>query len=255
MTPDVRQQRVAEHVLARGTATAQDLAALFGVSLMTIHRDLDELERRGIVRKYRGGVTAQPSGVFESNVAYRHKAMLTEKRAIARRAVAHLEPGMSVMLDDSTTTYQMIEHLHPPLKVATNFLPSMRRLTEIRDIELLGLGGDYDRQHDSFLGVMCVEAIESIHTDAVFLSTSAVTGGYAYHQEQGVVTVKRAMVHAADRRYLLVDHGKLGRRALHRLVSTNAFDLVIVDSGVSTDALADLDQHNVRYEVADEQER
>lgn len=241
-------------MLAHGTASAQELAVLFGVSAMTIHRDLDELERRGIVRKYRGGVTAQPSGVFESNVAYRHKAMRVQKRAIARHATGHLEAGMSVLLDDSTTTYQMVEQLCPPLKVATNFLPAMRRLTDIRDIELIALGGDYDRQHDSFLGVMCVEAIESLHTDAVFLSTSAVTGAHAYHQEQHIVTVKRAMVNAADRRYLLVDHSKLGRRALHRLVATNDFDLVIVDSGASPEALADLDQHNVTYEVADEHE-
>lgn len=98
-------------MLSAGSVTAGELAERFGVSLMTIHRDLDELERQGIVRKYRGGVTAQPSGVFESNVAYRMKSMQAAKDAIAAKAAALVEPGMAVMLDDSTTTLALARRL------------------------------------------------------------------------------------------------------------------------------------------------
>src|SRR6266567_5988604 len=55
--PAWRQDVIAEDVLTHGSANAAELAERFQVSLMTIHRDLDELERRGIVRKVRGGVT------------------------------------------------------------------------------------------------------------------------------------------------------------------------------------------------------
>jgi DeoR/GlpR family transcriptional regulator of sugar metabolism len=249
--PEERQRRIAEIVLGKGTATAQELTSLFGVSLMTVHRDLDELARQGVVRKSRGGVTAQPSGVFESNVAYRRKAMLSEKRAIARQAANHIEPGMSLILDDATTTYQLIAHLEAlqPLHVATNFLSAMRELAQLRGIRLVGLGGDYDPLHDSYLGVMCVEAVQSLRVDAAFVSTSALSGGFAYHQEERIVSVKRAMLEVADRRYLLLDNSKLGRRALHRLLPLSAFDLVIVDAGADEKSLAELE--NTRYEVAE----
>ncbi|MFC7733381.1 DeoR family transcriptional regulator [Actinomadura keratinilytica] len=45
--PAERQRLIAEQVLSEGSASAADLAERFGVSLMTIHRDLDELERQG----------------------------------------------------------------------------------------------------------------------------------------------------------------------------------------------------------------
>lgn len=109
--PAARQAAMAEQVLAEGSATAAELAERFGVSLMTIHRDLDELERQGVVRKFRGGVTAQPSGVFESNVQYRLKTMRPQKAAVAERALKLVEPGMAIMLDDSTSALEIARAL------------------------------------------------------------------------------------------------------------------------------------------------
>ncbi|MBY8346060.1 DeoR/GlpR family DNA-binding transcription regulator [Streptomyces spinosirectus] len=251
--PAARQATMAELVLADGSATAADLAERFGVSLMTIHRDLDELERQGIVRKFRGGVTAQPSGVFESNVQYRLKTMRAEKTAVAEHALKSIEPGMAIMLDDSTSTLEIARRLRhgdiTPLTVVTNFLEAINLLADQRGIHLMALGGDYDPLHSSFLGVSCVEAIEQLRVDVCFASTSAVHGGYAYHQEQHIVSVKRAMLDAAARNVLLIDHTKLARAALHRVVPLSRFDLLLVDDGASAEALRDLDEHKVRYEI------
>ncbi|MFE7857014.1 DeoR/GlpR family DNA-binding transcription regulator [Streptomyces sp. NPDC057403] len=251
--PAARQAAMAEQVLAEGSATAAELAERFGVSLMTIHRDLDELERQGIVRKFRGGVTAQPSGVFESNVEYRLKTMRAEKAALADRALALIEPGMAIMLDDSTTTLEIARRLRhgeiTPLTVVTNFLQAINLLSGQRGIHLMALGGDYDPLHSSFLGVSCVEAVQSLRVDLCFASTSAVHGGYAYHQEQHIVSVKRAMLDSAARGVLLIDHTKLARTALHRVVPLSRFDLLLVDDGASAEALRDLDEHKVTYEV------
>lgn len=250
--PTQRRQEIAEHVLAAGSAAAADLATLYGVSLMTIYRDIDELERDGVLRRSRGGVTARPSGVFESNVAYRKKSMRSEKRALAAKAATMVEPGMSVMLDDSTTALELARLLPriEPLTVVTNFLETINLLTGERGIRLIALGGDYDGLHDSFLGVACVDAVEALRVDLCFVSTSSVLGGFAFHQEQHIVTVKRAMLKAADRTVLMIDHAKLGRTALHRLAPLTAFDLVLVDDRTPPDALRAFDDSGVRYETA-----
>lgn len=251
--PAARQATIAEQVLADGSATAAELAERFGVSLMTIHRDLDELERQGVVRKFRGGVTAQPSGVFESNVQYRLKTMRAEKAAVAEHALKLIEPGMAVMLDDSTTALEVARRLRhgeiTPLTVVTNFLEALNLLADRRGIHLIALGGDYDPLHSSFLGVSCVEAVRSLRVDICFASTSAVHGGHAYHQEQHIVSVKRAMLDSAARNVLLIDHTKLARAALHRVVPLSRFDLVLVDDGAPADALRDLDEHKVNHQV------
>lgn len=252
---EARQREITEHVIAQGSSSAQELATKFRVSLMTIHRDLDQLQRRGVVRRFHGGVTALPSGVFEAQMPFRKKSRIAEKQAIAQAALAYVEPGMSLLLDDSTTVLHMMPGLaeRAPLHVATTFLEGLRQLSMIAaeaDVTVIGLGGVYDLPHDSFVGLQCLEQVAALHADALFMSTSAVSGTDAFHQEERIVALKRAMVDAAVRKYLLVDHSKFGRVALHKIVPLTVFDLVITDSAADRDVLARWSAAGIHYEVA-----
>ncbi|MDT0303488.1 DeoR/GlpR family DNA-binding transcription regulator [Streptomonospora wellingtoniae] len=248
---EARQQSIAEFVAKQGSATAVELAELTGVSVMTVHRDLDELARRGLLRKFRGGVSAQPSTVFESDAEYRLNARIDQKRAIAARAVELVEPGGSVMLDDSTTALQLATLLEPlaPLTVVTNYRRTIDEVCAMKDVRLIALGGDYFRTHDSFNGLPCTEAIASVSVDTAFLSTSAMTAAMTYHQEQEIVVVKRAMLAAAATKVLLMDSSKMPRTALHHLAPVDSYDRVIVDDGVDPALLAEL-RDRVEVEVA-----
>ncbi|MFC4015335.1 DeoR/GlpR family DNA-binding transcription regulator [Nonomuraea purpurea] len=247
-----RWHDMAEHIVRQGSASVTELAESFGVSVMTVHRDLDELERQGMVRKVRGGATAQASNVWESNIAYRLKAHTAEKDAIARLVAGLIEPGSSVMLDDSTTALAVARHLGElaPLTVVTNFLEAIRLLAGTPDIRLIALGGEYHASHDSFLGLGCVDAVESVSTDVVVVSTSAISETYAFHQEQEIVLVKRAMLRSGARRILAVDGSKLARVALHRVAPLDDFDIVVVDAGAPAELLQRLRDHHANVQVA-----
>jgi DeoR/GlpR family transcriptional regulator of sugar metabolism len=237
-----RQHRIVEHVVANGSASAADLADLVGVSVMTIHRDLDELTRRGLLRKFRGGVSAQPSTVFESNAEYRLGVRTTEKAAIAQAALHYVEPGMSVMLDDSTTAFALAKQFAEvgPLTVVTNYLRAIELLKPVENIRLICVGGDYSSTHDSFLGMPCIEAIERISVDATFVSTSTMNAAMTYHQEPEIVMVKRAMLASGALKVLLMDSSKMPRSALHQLAPVTAYDRLIVDDGTPAELVETL---------------
>lgn len=231
---NMRQQRIADHVVRQGAASAAELAELTGVSLMTVHRDLDELARRGLLRKFRGGVSAQPSTVFEANAEYRLNVNTHQKSVIARQALKYVEPGMSVLLDDSTTALALAKLLPKvaPLTVATNYLRTIEELKNVDDVRLICIGGDYSGTHDSFLGMACLEAIDRINVDVTFVSTSTMNAEMTFHQEPEIVLVKRAMLASARTRVLLMDSSKMPRPALHHLAPLSDYDRMIVDSNV-----------------------
>ncbi|GAA4615075.1 DeoR/GlpR family DNA-binding transcription regulator [Saccharopolyspora hordei] len=226
----LRQQKIIDHVVAQGFASAAELSELTGVSLMTVHRDLDDLVTRGLLRKYHGGVSAQPSTVFESSSDFRLHTHTREKDALAREALKFLTPGTSVMLDDSTTALALARLLPDvgPLTVVSNYRQVQETLRDVPDIRLIGLGGEYSRTHDSYLGLPCQEMINAFSVDIVFMSTSAMNARLTYHQEQEIVLVKRAMLASATTKVLMMDASKVARSALHQFAPVSAFDHVLL---------------------------
>jgi DeoR/GlpR family transcriptional regulator of sugar metabolism len=228
-----RRQLLAETIMAEGTVRIEDIAERFGISLMTAHRDLDELVGRGLLRKTRGIVSAAPTSLIESSDVYRSTRQAAEKSAIAAAAATFVEPGQAVFFDDSTTVLQLVPHLSArvPLTAITNSITLMNELRGVRDLTLLGLGGQFHHWCNAFMGPATTAEIRRLRADRVFMSMSAITDDMVFHQSPDMVETKRAMFDSAAMRILLADHTKFERRALHAMVSLDAFDVVIVDDG------------------------
>jgi len=232
LSKQARMDAIVEAVLGAGSVRIDDLAEKFDVSTMTIHRDLDDLEARGIMRKSRGVVTAVATSLFEASTEFRAREHREDKEAVANAAFNFVEPGQAVILDDSTTGLHLAEKLpqRQPLTVITNFQRVIDALTGHVGIALISLGGQYYQWCDAFMGSITLNSLRSLRADILFMSTPAITDDVCFHQHHDAVLVKRAMFEAAERRILYVDHSKFSRRALHAHTSVLDFDTVIVDS-------------------------
>jgi DeoR/GlpR family transcriptional regulator of sugar metabolism len=238
LTSDSRQTRqvarrrmIAEAVMSEGSMRIEDLTDRFGISLMTAHRDVDELVSRGIFRKTRGIVTAAATNLIESSDVYRSSRQSAEKKVIAEAAMQFVEPGQAIFFDDSTTVLQMASHLSSrvPITAITNSLTLMNALTGMHDVTLLALGGQYYNWCNAFMGRMTITEIKGLRADIAFISMSAINDGIVLHQSPETVDTKRAMFDCSVKRILLADHTKFERRALHSFASLDEFDVVIVD--------------------------
>jgi DeoR/GlpR family transcriptional regulator of sugar metabolism len=254
MKPEDRQRDIVELLVETGSASLEELARRFGVSRMTIHRDLDELEKEGLLRKVRGGATIEASGQFESDFRYRARQAAEEKRQIARRAAEFIEPGMSVMIDDGSTSQNLVPFLvnKRPLSVITNNLAIVEGLSGVSGIELIAVGGTYSRKFNGFFGVLALAALQNLRADTVLLSSSAIEGLTVFHQDQEVLEVKRRMIASSARRYLMVDHRKFGRTALHLMTTLDVFDGVITTRLLDESRTRALRDHGIKLYFAEE---
>lgn len=249
-----RRHDLVEHLMEAGSASLEDLAARFGVSKMTIHRDLDDLEKEGLLRKVRGGATIEASGQFESDFRYRARARVPEKARIAAQAANFVEPGTSVLVDDGSTTQRLVPYLvdKRPLTVITNSASVIAGLTDTHGIDLIALGGTYSRKFNGFFGMLTLAALKNFRADTALLSSSAVDGRTAFHQDQEVLEVKRRMIASAARKYLLVDHQKFGRTALHVMTDLDVFDGIVTSSELDDRHAAFLRDQGIGLTIAEE---
>lgn len=248
----IRQRAISEAVIAEGAIRIEQLAERFTVSVMTIHRDLDELEARGLLRKSRGVATALASRLVESSNVFRRGQQRMEKAALVLKALDYVEPGQAILLDDSTTVDGLASLLptRAPLTVITNVLPLITKLTGMRGISLIAIGGNYFNWCEAFMGRIAVETLSKLRADTVIMSTSAITDDICFHQTAETVDTKRAMFDAAATRILVADHTKFQARALHALAHLSEYDVVIVDYLTPEAHLARLRSNGVNVVVA-----
>ncbi len=249
----VRRQMIAETVIAEGSIRIEDLTERFGISLMTAHRDVDELVSRGLFRKTRGIVSAAPTSLIESSDAYRATKQAKEKKAIARAAMRFVEPGQAIFLDDATTVHGMAALLPAkvPLTVITNSLVLINELKEVNDLTLVGLGGQFYNWCNAFMGHITTHEIRRLRADTVFMSLSAIVDDVVFHQSPETVETKRAMFESAAKRVLLADHTKFERRALHHFAALTEFDAVIVDEDIPISHLSRMRSKGINVVVAE----
>ena len=219
-------------VIKHGNISLDSLVKKLHVSRMTIHRDLDELEKHGVLRKNRNGATAQPSGAFESNVAYRMTRSMESKKKLCACAAGLIETGDVILLDDATTLLPMVEHLKDKedITVLSNFLPIQHEVATLKNVRLIGLCGEHIPQFDTFSGPICEQAIGQLKANVYFTSTTAIEGAAAFHPNLQVAGVKRAMMRASEKKFLLADVSKFNRSALSKFADLDEFDQIFIDA-------------------------
>ena len=256
MKREERRQEIINLLVESRAVELDDIAARFGVSKMTVHRDLDDLERAGVLRKVRGGATIDAGTQFESDFRFRELQEADVKRALAEEAAGLVEPGMTVMINDGSMASVLGDVLaeKKPITIVTNNAAIMERAKGLSGVTLIALGGVYSAKFNAFLGVVTEEALSRLRADIAFLSTPAVSGRLAYHMDDDVVRTKRAMIASATRSCLLVNHNRIGHTALHVMADLTDFDAVITDHAPDDAVIEQFRRDGIALTIASNQD-
>ena len=218
-----------------GQVTLADLAARLGVSQMTVRRDLDSLQERGLVERVRGGAVAvaeaAPSGGFGARAGWQAGV----KDRIGRAAAALVEPGSTVLLDAGTTTVHVARHLvdRAPLTVAALSLPAAAVLADAPGIRLLLVGGECRPGEQSLAGPLAASVLRQLTFDLFVMSIGAVSaedGWSEFTLEDAAV--KQVGLTQARSTVVVADGSKLGVRAFAAVAPLGAVDRLVTDPGV-----------------------
>jgi DeoR family fructose operon transcriptional repressor len=249
MYAEERQQEIVRLARTDGRVDVATLADTLRVTAETIRRDLTSLERAGVLRRVHGGAIPVERIGFEPALATRDSVLIDEKERIAKTALAEVPEDGAIILDAGTTTARLAQQLpvDRELTVVVNSPVIATMLGTRLNINVLLVGGRLRGRTLATVDDWALRPLADMYVDVAFIGTNGFT------VERGLTTpdpaeaaVKRAMINAARRTVLLADHTKIGNDYLARFGTVADLDLLITDSGLDDDLVADVEAVGLR---------
>jgi len=249
-----RRAKIQELLIRNSTVIISELAKLFGTSEMTIRRDLDALEARGVCQRIHGGAMSlrllQYQGVPYPPFPTRKQSQVREKAAIGQAAAALVCPGETIAIDSGTTAANMAYALRErgPFTAITNSIRVMEQLYDAPDVTLVSAGGTLSIEGMttgggdlSFVGPIAVSTLRTFRPSKSFISTSGLTVKDGISNASLLQTeVKRTLIEIADEVILITDHTKFGRVSAFIVTGIDAIHKIITDTAAPQEDIAKL---------------
>ena len=231
----LRLRRIMAYLKVRKSCSVAEIMERFSISSATAHRDIEALAKRDAVERVRGGIVyngAPDPNTNSSDYLERVVARRAEKIAAAKRALSLIGEGDIIFLDSSTTTYELallLAHAHiDHLTVVTNSIAVMHLFRKFpRHWSMLGLGGNYDPVLNSTTGMTAVEQLSHVNLTKAFVSCFGLDESNATTNNERQAELLRKVLDNADKRYLVVDSEKFGRKGLYRISARGGFDMIV----------------------------
>lgn len=244
-----RQQEILCLLREIHSVTVEELCKRFYASGATIRRDLDRLQKSGLIRRTHGGAVLLEGNAIESPYLVRESENLEAKLSMASSAAALIKNGDTLFLDSSSTVMQICRHLAglDGITVITNGIKTAMLLAENAKTTVYLAGGQLRKNSRSVVGIAAKEFLEPFYADIAFLSCHGLDPDHGLteaHEEES--QIKRLLIRQARKTVLLCDSSKIGQRFFSLTCGLDAIDTLITEQMPPPQVCERLEQHQIQ---------
>jgi DeoR/GlpR family transcriptional regulator of sugar metabolism len=256
-----RQNKIVEIVLAGGRITIPSICEQFDISEMTARRDLNELDRLGLLRRIHGGAIASLGRSYEPPFQTRVIKNQAAKTAIGLKASELIYDGDSIALDVGTTTLEIVKGLKGKrnLTIVTNCLQIANLVVDTlsidMDIRLVLTGGIVRARELSMVGHIPEQVYQDLHVDKAFIGIGGISveeGLTEYNIED--TQIKRMLLKSAREKIVVADGSKFGVTTLASVAPLTSIDRIVTDSSAPAEFVTQFRESGVEVIVANEKD-
>ena len=237
MRKEDRLAGIVEMLRTDGFVKSAELSRLFGTSEMTIWRDIDELEKAGVVKRVHGGaIDIKAAGLTENAINQRILENSAAKEQIAEYAVSLLKRDERVFIDSGSTGFTIARKLstHKLRTIcATNTLNTASELCKNPEIKIIMIGGELKMNSMCSLGVVAEAQVKSFRFSVSFVACNGIDeNGQVMLLDIGERSFKRTVIESSERCYLICDSTKIGQTSMIEIADVKDFTGIITDKGI-----------------------
>lgn len=220
-------------------ATVSLISNRLNVSSMTIRRDLNELDKRGMLKRLHGGASIVKDETFVESqyiLGEQIEKNSFEKSLIGKTAASLIKPKEMIFFDSGSTTPYIAKNVDKniELNVLCYTLKNAFEFYQRQNCKMILAGGIYDRDSNVFHSKESLEMIKNLRADKAFISAGGIDSSlglttYFYFEAE----IKKEMIAAAKEVILVVDSSKFGKLSTTFFADLTAVDMIITDNNIS----------------------
>lgn len=225
-----RHDKIVTYIEQFDEANVQELAEHCEVSIETIRRDLNKLDKDGLLHRTHGGAVSRKKRDIGRSFTTRQRLNSEAKRGIAENVLEYLQPESVIALDASSTSWNVAQRIpNIPCTVVSSSMRIIYSLSHKPHIKTIATGGIYSEKYDAFYGPLSEQLLSRLKIDLAILSCTGIADGAIWESNEINVSLKRKLLTNSKQVFLLVDHSKFERKDLFRIDDLSRIDKLFVN--------------------------
>lgn len=255
-----RLSQIVEMVMEKGSISIPEICERFEVSEMTARRDLNQLDRQGLLRRVHGGAIASLARSYEPSFSTRANKNTPAKIAIGLQAAELVYDGDSIALDVGTTTLEIVGGIKRKrnLTIVTSCLQIANRvvseLSLSSDVRLILTGGIVRPRELSLIGSIPEKVYRDLHVDKAFIGIGGIhpTDGLTEYNLEDAQT-KQILIQSAREKIVVADGAKFGITTFASVAPISSINTIVTDCSAPPQMISQIRNSGVNVIIADEQ--
>jgi DeoR family transcriptional regulator of aga operon len=231
-----RRKSILERINKEGKVFVHDLSKEFNVSEVAIRNDLQQLEKKYLLIRVRGGAIKVEGGVsIDHGLSEKDKLHREEKARIGKKAVQLIKEHDTIIIDSGTTTMEFAKNLDQveDITVICNALNIASQLAQFKNINLIVPGGYLRRNSLSLVGPLADKNLNNMYVDKVIMGVDGFDTKYGiYTPNIEEAYFNEIMIKVSKEVIVLCDSSKFKRRSLAFICGIDKIHYVITDDGI-----------------------
>ncbi|MGH2313125.1 DeoR/GlpR family DNA-binding transcription regulator [Streptococcus uberis] len=224
-----RLEKIIQLVSDHKRIDVNSLSELLGVSKVTVRKDLDKLESKGLLRREHGYAVLNSGDDLNVRLSYNYNV----KRKIAEKAAELVQDNDTIMIESGSTCALLAEVLCQTkrnIKIITNSCFIANFLRQYDSCQIILLGGNYQPNSEVTVGPLLKQMVDLFHVDRVFAGTDGFSPEVGFMCKdmmrcEGV----QYMADAAEETIILTDSSKFSKPSLVHQLSLDRVSRVITN--------------------------
>lgn len=247
-----RHQLILNKLEENGYVTVNELSKEFNVSLVTIRKDLKQLEEKNLLFRSHGKAIPANPYIKEHPVNFKEKLHTEEKNKIAIAAAKTLEPHDSIIIASGTSVIEFARHITPieNLTVLTASLNTALILAEHKEIDVMQLGGIVRSSSSSVVGSIAEKMLSEFTFTKLFLGVDGIDLEFGLTTTNSMeASLNKEMIKAAHKIIVLADSSKFNKKGFGKICGIDEVDQIITDSGIDNKTKSKLEELGVELTI------